>query len=218
MRILSVGLDKELLESLSKNGRYIFDESYNMYDSSNFLIFRSYDLILLSYKSDFEKTSKFIKNMELKYKTPTIVISSETSKSTEIDFLEEGANDFVKKPFDVDIILSRIDSKLRNHVNNKIYCGEKLVIELDQESVYFGDKKLDIRGKPFDILVYLIKYKNKVISKDRLLNAIWEEPEYITPNVIETSINAIRQKLDKAIDKKCIETVRRRGYKFCYGV
>lgn len=218
MRILSIGLDKELLNNLSKQGRYIFDESYDMYDSSNFLIFRSYDLILLNYKSDFEKTSKFIRNMGSVYKTPTIVISSDSSKSIEIDFLEDGANDFIKNPIDEELLIARIDSKLRNHVNNKIYCGKELVIEINQESVYFGDKKLDIRGKPFDILVYLIKYKNKVISKDRLLNAIWEEPEYITPNVIETSINAIRQKLDKTINKKCIETVRRRGYKFCYGV
>ena len=218
MRILAVGLQKPLLSEINSKGRYIFDEAYDIYDSSNFLIFRDYDLILLNYEKNFDKAVKFINDVEKVYRTPTIVLSHKSSRELEIDFLRQGANDFLTHPFNVKLILSRIDSRLRAHINNKIYCGDDLVIEVDKENVLFGGKKLDVRGKPFDILVYLIKYKNRVISKDRLLNAIWEEPEYITPNVIETSINAIRQKLDKVIGKKCIETVRRRGYKFCYGV
>ena len=54
------------------------------------------------------------------------------------------------------------------------------------------------------------------ISKEQLLDAIWEEPELVTPNVIEVAINQIRQKMDKPLNIGTIETVRRRGYRFCY--
>ena len=54
------------------------------------------------------------------------------------------------------------------------------------------------------------------VSKEQLLDAIWEEPELVTPNVIEVAINQIRQKMDKPLNIATIETIRRRGYRFCY--
>ncbi len=215
MRILAVGVEEELSRSLATNLRVIVDESYDIDDSSNFLRFRNYDLILLDYDLEYNKTKKFINKISKNYKVPLIVLSIIDDKDTEIAFLKAGADDFIKEPFDEDIIAARVETKLRRTIDNRIKIG-KLTIDIGEEKTSYQDKEIEIKGKPFDILVYLAEHKNQVISKDRLLNAIWEEPEFITPNVVETSINAIRQKLDKSLGIKCIETIRRRGYKFCY--
>jgi len=215
MRILAIGVDEELAKSISKNLRVIVDDSYDIDDSSNFLRFRNYDLILLDYDLEYNKTKKFIVKISKQLKVPLIVLSIIDDKDTEISFLKAGADDFIKEPFDNDLIAARIEAKLRRTIDNRIKIGN-LTIDISEEKTSYRDKEIDIKGKPFDILVYLAEHKNQVISKDRLLNAIWEEPEFITPNVVETSINAIRQKLDKNLGIKCIETIRRRGYKFCY--
>jgi two-component system OmpR family response regulator len=215
MRILSIGTEEELVKSIASSLRVIVDESYDIDDSSNFLRFRNYDLILLDYDLEFNKTKKFIEKISKNVKVPLIVLSIINDKDTEIAFLRAGADDFIKEPFDREIIEARVEAKLRRTIDNRIKIG-KLTIDISEEKTSYRDKEIEIKGKPFDILVYLAEHKNQVISKDRLLNAIWEEPEFITPNVVETSINAIRQKLDKNLGIKCIETIRRRGYKFCY--
>ena len=215
MRILSVGVEEELSRSITSSLRVIVDESYDVDDSSNFLRFRNYDLILLDYDLEYNKTKKFITKVSKELKVPLVILSIIDDKDTEISFLRAGADDFIKEPFDIDVIAARVEAKLRRTIDNRIKIG-KLTIDIGEERTSYRDKEIEIKGKPFDILVYLAEHKNQVISKDRLLNAIWEEPEFITPNVVETSINAIRQKLDKNLGIKCIETIRRRGYKFCY--
>ncbi len=215
MRILSVGVEEELSRSIVSSLRVIVDESYDIDDSSNFLRFRNYDLILLDYDLEYNKTKKFITKVSKELKVPLVILSIIDDKDTEIAFLRAGADDFIKEPFDTEVICARVEAKLRRTIDNRIKIG-KLTIDIGEEKTSYSDKEIEIKGKPFDILVYLAEHKNQVISKDRLLNAIWEEPEFITPNVVETSINAIRQKLDKNLGIKCIETIRRRGYKFCY--
>ncbi len=215
MRILSVGVEEELSRSVVSSLRVIVDESYDIDDSSNFLRFRNYDLILLDYDLEYNKTKKFITKVSKELKVPLVILSIIDDKDTEIAFLRAGADDFIKEPFDTEVICARVEAKLRRTIDNRIKIG-KLTIDIGEEKTSYSDKEIEIKGKPFDILVYLAEHKNQVISKDRLLNAIWEEPEFITPNVVETSINAIRQKLDKNLGIKCIETIRRRGYKFCY--
>lgn len=66
------------------------------------------------------------------------------------------------------------------------------------------------------MLTHLARQRDQIVSKDQLLNAIWDEPELVTPNVIEVAINQIRQRMDKPLNINTIETVRRRGYRFCY--
>ncbi len=218
MRVLivedEITLNRTLVEGLQEFG-YQADSCENFKDAEYYIGIRNYDLILLDYDLEFYKTKKFITRITNELKVPFIVLSIVDDKETEIAFLKAGADDFIKEPFDIDIIAARVEAKLRRTIDNRINIG-KLTIDIKNERTSYKDKEIDIKGKPFDILVYLAEHRNQVISKDRLLNAIWEEPEFITPNVVETSINAIRQKLDKNLGIKCIETIRRRGYKFCY--
>jgi len=65
-------------------------------------------------------------------------------------------------------------------------------------------------------LAYLALREDRVFSKDEIINALWEEPEYVSDNTVEVAINQIRQKMDKPLNITTIETVRRRGYRFCF--
>jgi len=80
----------------------------------------------------------------------------------------------------------------------------------------YNSKLLVLKGKPFEVLTHLARHRDQIVSKEQLLDAIWEEPELVTPNVIEVAINQIRQKMDKPLNIATIETIRRRGYRFCY--
>ncbi|MCG3718242.1 winged helix-turn-helix domain-containing protein, partial [Aliarcobacter butzleri] len=93
---------------------------------------------------------------------------------------------------------------------------DDLVINPDEEKIEYAGEEIELKGKPFEVLTHLARHRDQIVSKEQLLDAIWEEPELVTPNVIEVAINQIRQKMDKPLNISTIETIRRRGYRFCY--
>ncbi len=109
----------------------------------------------------------------------------------------------------------RIEAKLRRGVSNIIEIDE-LIINPEEEKIIYQGEEIELKGKPFEVLTHLAMHKDQIVSKEQLLDAIWEEPELVTPNVIEVAINQIRQKMDKPLNITTIETVRRRGYRFCF--
>ena len=93
---------------------------------------------------------------------------------------------------------------------------DDLTIDPDEEKITYQGTEIELKGKPFEVLTHLARHSDQIVSKEQLLDAIWEEPELVTPNVIEVAINQIRQKMDKPLNISTIETVRRRGYRFCF--
>jgi two-component system OmpR family response regulator len=148
-------------------------------------------------------------------RTAVVIISARDDKESEIEALKSGADDYIKKPFDFDILLARIEARLRFGGTNVIEIDE-LSINPDEEKIEFNGNEIELKGKPFEVLTHLARHRDQIVSKEQLLDAIWEEPELVTPNVIEVAINQIRQKLDKPLGITTIETVRRRGYRFCF--
>ena len=144
-----------------------------------------------------------------------ILLAARVGKEDEIDGLRAGADDYLKKPFDFDVLVARIEAKLR-FGGTSIIEIEDLVIDPDEEKITFKGIEIELKGKPFEVLTHLARHRDLIVSKEQLLDAIWEEPELVTPNVIEVAINQIRQKMDKPLEISTIETVRRRGYRFCY--
>ena len=120
-----------------------------------------------------------------------------------------------KKPFDFDIFVARLEARLRFGGTNIIKIDE-LIINPDEEKITYLGRDIELKGKPFEVLTHLARHSDQIVSKEQLLDAIWEEPELVTPNVIEVAINQIRQKMDKPLNISTIETVRRRGYRFCF--
>jgi two-component system OmpR family response regulator len=219
MRVLivqaSASLGKTIFQLLTQNN-YQCDVVENMNDAKYYLDIRNYELVLIEWEETQSTDLTFISDIKKEaHKTSVIILSDMTDKESEIDALRSGADDFIRKPLDNDILLVRIEAKLRFGASNIIEI-EDLIINPEEEKIIYQGNEIELKGKPFEVLTHLAMHKDQIVSKEQLLDAIWEEPELVTPNVIEVAINQIRQKMDKPLDITTIETVRRRGYRFCF--
>lgn len=221
MRILIIedesSLNKTLQDKLTEFG-YQVDTAENYKDAEYFIDIRNYDLVLTDWMlpdGDGIELCKVVKNRSSR--TAVIIISARDDKESEIEALRSGADDFIKKPFDFDILIARIEARLRFGGTNVIEIND-LTINPDEEKIEYAGEEIELKGKPFEVLTHLARHRDQIVSKEQLLDAIWEEPELVTPNVIEVAINQIRQKMDKPLNISTIETIRRRGYRFCYPV
>jgi two-component system OmpR family response regulator len=219
MRVLimedEVTLSKTLSDKLIEAG-YQADIAENIGDAKYYLDIRNYDLVLLGWAIESINGIGIITDIKSNaHKTSVIVLSERKEKESEIEALRTGADDFIRKPLDYDILLVRIEAKLRFGASNIIEI-EDLIINPEEEKIIYQGNEIELKGKPFEVLTHLAIHKDQIVSKEQLLDAIWEEPELVTPNVIEVAINQIRQKMDKPLDITTIETVRRRGYRFCF--
>lgn len=219
MRILIIENEEELSKKLSDMllaQSYQCDIAENISDARYMLDIRNYDLVLLSWDQTTNTNIDIIGEIKKDaYKTSIIVLSDRVDKDSEIKALRTGADDFIRKPLDFDILLVRVEAKLRFGASNIIEIDE-LIINPEEEKIIYEGEEIELKGKPFEVLTHLAMHKDQIVSKEQLLDAIWEEPELVTPNVIEVAINQIRQKMDKPLNISTIETVRRRGYRFCF--
>jgi len=220
MRVLmleeDMGLSKEIANLLTEHN-YQCDVVGNVKDAQYYFDIRNYDLLLLAWPSSTPQTRLNVIS-EIKKVTPktsVIVISERLDKESEIEALRSGADDYIRKPLDNEVLLVRIEAKLRFGASNIIEI-EDLIINPEEEKIIYQNNEIELKGKPFEVLTHLAMHKDQIVSKEQLLDAIWEEPELVTPNVIEVAINQIRQKMDKPLNITTIETVRRRGYRFCF--
>jgi two-component system OmpR family response regulator len=219
MRILiiedEVTLNKTLAEGLKEFG-YQSDVVENIKDGEYYLDIRNYDLVLMDWMLPDGNGIDIIGNIKRTTpKTCVVVISARDDNESEIEALNAGADDYIRKPFDFDVLVARLAARLRFGGSNIIEI-EDLIINPEEEKITYKEKDIELKGKPFEVLTHLARHRDQIVSKEQLLDAIWEEPELVTPNVIEVAINQIRQKMDKPLNITTIETVRRRGYRFCF--
>lgn len=219
MRILIIEDEPTLHKTLSEildEFNHQTDIAESIKDGEYFTGIRNYDFIIMSFNLPDGNALELIPLIKASSpKTPIIVLSSKNRKDDEVASLKAGADDFLVKPIDFDVLLARIEARMRFWGSNAIVIGD-LSINPTEERVIYKNKEFEVKGKPFEVLTHLARHQDQIVSKEQLLDAIWEEPELVTPNVIEVAINQIRQRLDKPLGITTIETVRRRGYRFCY--
>ena len=218
MRLLVIEKDKTLnhliVKSLEEEG-YKNDFAFNIIDGEYFLDVRSYNLVIVDTSFGLSEVFKFIDYAKSKRPLIKIIVTSNDDRvESEIKVLRMGADDYIKKPLNFNLLITRVNVALRSH-KESIKIKDLEIIKEEEKIIYKG-KESFLKGKSFEVFLHLAKYPNQVISKEQLLDAIWEEPELVTPNVIEVAINQIRNKVDKVFKIDTIKTIRRRGYKFSY--
>ena len=219
MRILiiedEVTLNKMLAEGLKEFG-YQSDVVETLKDGEYYLDIRNYDLVLMDWMLPDGNSVDIIGDIKSNTpKTVVVVLSARDDNESEIEALRAGADDYIRKPFDFDVLVARVEARLRFGGSN-IIAIDDLIINPEEEKITYKEQEIELKGKPFEVLTHLARHRDQIVSKEQLLDAIWEEPELVTPNVIEVAINQIRQKMDKPLGITTIETVRRRGYRFCF--
>jgi len=219
MRILTVGFNDEYINELEKELEKYFicivDNAKDLYDATNFTDFRHYELVIIVDEGIKFSLERYVNEVKKKKSETKIIILSE-SLPQQKDFYALGVDDVVCHHCDApDLIAARVLSNMRHlfgtHVN-----VDKLVIDIANKKIEYDEKIVSLNGKTFDILAYLALRKQRVFSKDEIINALWEEPEYVSDNTVEVAINQIRKRLKSILGFQVIHTVRRRGYKFSY--
>jgi len=219
MRILAIGFSdsyiKELQVELEKYFICIVDDAKDLYDATNFTDFRHYELIIIVDEGIKYSLEKYVNDVKKK-KSETKIIILTDKVSNQINLYALGIDDVMCHETDMpDLLAARVLANMRSLFGTRIDIG-KLVIDITNKKIKYDAKIVSLNGKTFDILAYLALRKQRVFSKDEIINALWEEPEYVSDNTVEVAINQIRKRLTSILGFQVIHTVRRRGYKFSY--
>jgi DNA-binding response OmpR family regulator len=219
MRILTVGFSDEYVKELEKElDKYficIVDNAKDMYDATNFTDFRHYELVIIADEGVKFSLERYVNEVKKK-KSETKIIILTSNIQAQSGFFNLGVDDVVYNHCEhPDLIAARVLSNMRHLFGTHVNI-EKLVIDIANKKIEYDEKIVSLNGKTFDILAYLALRKQRVFSKDEIINALWEEPEYVSDNTVEVAINQIRKRLKSILGFQVIHTVRRRGYKFSY--
>jgi DNA-binding response OmpR family regulator len=219
MRILTIGFDDEFVKKLEleleKYFICIVDSARDLYDATNFTDFRHYELIIIVDENQKYSLEKYCNEVKKKKRETKIIILT-TRAENQISLFDLGADDVLINHIEsAELIAARVLSNMRKLFGTRIDVG-KLTIDIAKKKIEYDDKIVSLNGKTFDILAYLALREERVFSKDEIINALWEEPEYVSDNTVEVAINQIRKRLKSILGFQVIHTVRRRGYKFSY--
>lgn len=184
------------------------------------------DLILLDIMLPGIDGLEVCRKLKSEKETRLIPIIMITAKGEEIDKivgLELGADDYITKPFSVRELLARVKALLRRTrifmseaVEDNIIKVGDLVINSSTYEVYKGQEKIELTLKEFGLLKLLAQNREKVLTRDFLLDKVWGYEYYGESRTVDVHIRYLRQKLEKVGLEKCIETVRGVGYRFVY--
>lgn len=148
--------------------------------------------------------------------TPIIVVTSRDSDVDELMSMNLGADDFVTKPYNTQILLARIEAILkrvnRSSTPQDILEYKDMKVNLSNGTVIYDDKTIEITKNELKILSYLIKNKGKIVSREKLMNYLWDCEMFIDDNTLSVNVTRIRKKLEEIGLKNIIETRRGLGY------
>ncbi|HAK41471.1 MAG TPA: DNA-binding response regulator [Clostridium sp.] len=146
---------------------------------------------------------------------PIIVVTSRDSDMDELMSMNLGADDFVTKPYNTQILLARIASIIRRTYGNsdmEIFSYKGLKYNLSTSEIEFEDKKQELTKNESKIIYVLIKNKGKIVSRDELMKCLWQSDEFVDDNTLTVNINRLRKKLEEIGAIDYLKTKRGQGY------
>jgi len=147
---------------------------------------------------------------------PIILLTARDEVHDKVGGLDLGANDYITKPFQIEELLARIRVHLRNPVakkekGNELSVGD-LFVRVETREVKREEKEIELTPREFDLLVYLLRNKNIVLTRDQIIENVWGYDYFGDTNVVDVYIRYLRQKVDKGYPTAYIQTVRGVGY------
>ncbi len=218
MRILIVEDEtdmRKLLEERLQNEGYAVDTCSNGIEAVEYLTLGNYDGAILDIMLPKLTGLQVLQKIRAKkIYTPVMFLSALNDAEDIVTGLDGGADDYMTKPFDFDVLLARIRAMLRKSVGNheSVYrCGDLVVYEPKME-VYRGEDNIKLTAREFYILLLLIRNAGKVLTREQIISSAWNDGEELTSNVVDVYIRFLRKKIDAPYEVKLIQTVRGRGY------
>ncbi len=218
MRLLVIEDEQKialLLQKGLKAENYIVDIALNGEDGQYLALTNEYDLIILDWvlpkKSGLE-VMNYIR--EEGCVLPILMLTAMDSIEHKVEGLNRGADDYLVKPFAFEELLARIRSLLRRNTSIKdtVLCVDDLSLNIDTHEVKRGNKHIELTTKEISLLEYLLRNKNKVISRTQIFEHVWDFYENKNSNIVDAYICYLRAKIDKNHTRPLICTLRGRGY------
>jgi len=220
-RILLVEDEKKIADTLrqglSENG-YAVDVSYDGNTGLKLFETQPYHLIILDInlpRMNGYDLCKLIrgKNMHV----PIIMLTALSSLNDKIEGYNMGADDYISKPFEFKELLMKIRVLLKRTINQSMPTGNLLMagdleMNLDSKEVKRNETNINLTAKEFQLLEYLLRNKNRVVSRADIAINVWDIDFDTNTNVIDVYINYVRNKVDKPFDQKLIQTHVGMGY------
>ena len=223
-RILVVDDEKTITDLVGiylRNEGYDVTLAYTGADAARLILEQEFDLAVLDIMlpdEDGISILKRLKGNDATAEIPVIMLSAKSSEIDKVTGLENGADDYITKPFGIMELLSRIKAVLRrSHTVQKaeshVLSAHDLTIDLDQRTVVYLETEIVLTYKEFELLSYLVRNRGTAISRDRLLEQVWGFSYEGETRTVDAHVKTLRQKLDAAGCSNLIHTVRGYGYK-----
>lgn len=216
-KILIVEDDNKLRNELSlylSNNGYDVDEITDYKNSVDVIINSDSDLVLLDINLPMIDGEYICKEVRKTSDIPIIMLTSRTSEMDELICINYGADDYITKPYNPRILIARIEALLKRankNVSDTIsYMGVR--VNLSKSTFTYNDKEFDLSKNELKILHFLIKNKSKIVSRDSLMDYLWDNNAFVDDNTLTVNINRLRRKLESAGLGNFIETKRGQGY------
>ncbi|HBY3357358.1 TPA: response regulator transcription factor [Clostridioides difficile] len=181
--------------------------------------FKNYnpELVLLDINLPFYDGFHWCNEIRKISKVPIIFISSRNSNMDVIMGVNLGADDYIQKPFSVDVLVAKVNALLRrtynfvdNNSNQIIHNG--VTLDLSTATINYEDNTIELTKNEIKILHELMKYKGQIVSRNKLMKKLWDNDWFVDDNTLTVNVNRIRSKLNEIGLEDFIETKRGLGY------
>lgn len=171
------------------------------------------DLILMDINLPNINGEYLVKELRKDSNVPIIMVTSKNTEMDELISINYGADDFIVKPYNPQILLARIERILKriNNNDNRIVYND-LILDVSKSSIIKNDDVTQLSKNEFRIFYYLLSNKGKIISRDDLINYLWDNNEFVDDNTLTVNINRLRNKLATLGYNELIITRRGQGY------
>lgn len=218
MKILVIEDEKKVASFIKKGLEeeyYTVDIALDGKNGIKLLKDNDYDLVILDLMLPYKDGFSIIKETRNeKITTPILILSAKDRIEDKVEGLDAGADDYLTKPFSFDELLARVRALLRRneHEKSSLLKAGDLTLDTQTHKARRNNCDIELTPKEYSILEYLMKNKNKVVSRTRLSEHVYEINFDTGTNVIDVYINKLRNKLDKEFDQQLLFTVRSVGY------
>ncbi len=204
---------KELEEFLNKHG--FLAKGLEKFDNTiQDILDENADLVLLDINLPYIDGEFVCKEVRKTSNVPIIMVTSRDNEIDELMSLYGGADQYVTKPYNIQILLAKINGLLKRNQKQeiqKINCDD-FDLNVAERVIEKDDKKIELTKNEYSILYYLAKNKGKVVSRDEIMDYLWESEEFIDDNTLSVNIKRLRNKLEELGLVDRIQTRRGQGY------
>ena len=176
------------------------------------------DLILLDVMLPGMSGLELLRRLRKERQTPVILVTARDAVMDKVTGLDMGADDYITKPFEIEELLARIRAALRKRatpaVGGNVLVSGELKLDPARHEVHYGSDRIELTHREFALLQVLMENKSIVLSREKLLELVWDYDYAGETNVVDVYIRYLRAKIDDAYGVKRIHTVRGVGYVF----